>query len=61
MNNKKLVFLSIISLAFLALLMVSVTFAWFYFPSSKNLIINTLDFCVFLIENNLYKQVAEFF
>ena len=41
MNNKKLVFLSILSLAFLALLMVSVTFAWFYFPSSKNLIINT--------------------
>lgn len=27
---------------------------------NKNLIINTLDFCIFLIENNLYKQVSEF-
>ena len=42
MKNKKMLILSFLALIVLFASMISVTFAWFYFPSSKNLIINTV-------------------
>ena len=41
MKERKMLVLSILALVVLFVTMVSATFAWFYFPSSKNLIINT--------------------
>ena len=68
MKSKKLIFLNILALIVLFASMISVTFAWFYFPSSKNLIINTapeleIDIDLYHLEANdesssyLFKKV----
>ena len=64
-NKKILLTLNIISIIALSVLLIESVFAWFYFPSSKNLIINTapnLDINVELyhLEANLENDTYQF-
>ena len=65
MNKKVLIALNIISIISLTLLFAESVFAWFYFPSSKNLIINTapnldIDIELYHLELNAETEVYQF-
>ena len=65
MHKKLIIALNIISIIALSLLMASSVYAWFYFPSSKNLIINTapnldVDIELYHLEANAETESYEF-